>query len=135
MIPIKELPPIFDATRRTMFYVLEQIKLNCVICFREHVSCRTDFGFVGTVNGEYMFISDRLFLSTFIKINVSGTTLKPISIRDLLNLMTPEDAYTFFEGKTLKATGLQQIEVPEFNRVTGERIGTRIVTRAVLEII
>jgi len=106
-----------------------------VICFSEHCSCISGFGFAGTVNGERVLISRNLFLSTFIKINISGTILKPISIRELLNLMTPEDAYSFFEGKSLKATGLQQIEVPTFNRVTGEISGTKTVTRAVLEII
>lgn len=82
-----------------------------------------------------MLIPGELFLSTFIKVNVSGTMLAPMLIREFLNLMDSKDAYTFFEGKSLKVTGFQQIEVPEFNRVTGERIGTRTVTRAVLEII
>lgn len=134
MIPIKEFTTISDANCRTIC-VLKQIKLNCVICFEEHVSCITNFGFVGTVNGKRTFIPNKLFLSTFIKVNVSGAMLKPMSIRELLNLMTPQYAYTFFEGKSLKAAELQKVEVPVFDRVTGERLGTRIVTRAILEII
>ena len=119
-----------------MIPILKQIEPNCVICFKEYFLI-TDFGFFGAVDGEPTLISHRLFLSTFIKVNLSGTMLKPMSIGELFKLMNPIDQHTFFEGKSLKATGLQQIRIPElgFNRITGKIIGPKIVTQAVLEII